>query len=328
MQLFRTILVAADFSENSVAAFHVACSLNIDTTTRLIVLHVVEPDWVAKTPDYLGQGVVPASTTESLHEFLERRMGEVYVPNHPLEVEYRTSEGSAAAEIVRMADSIGADLIVMGTHGRSGLRRLLAGSVAATVLIKAHCSVLALRAGPGAPKTDGIKVILHPTDFSKASEPALGVARSLARDHGARLIVLHVAPVDIYLEGRLAAEFDPADFQRSLDAIRQRLDGPDLKYPVETRLTRSYAAEGILGTAEDLACDLIVMGTHGRTGLGRLLMGNTAESVLPKADCPVLVVKPFWGETVCTSGRAAAGAETPVSPESRSVSSRSARSPA
>ncbi len=310
MEPFRTILFAADFSENSAAAFRVACSLAIVNTTRLIVLHVVEPDWVEKGPDYLGQGAAPPSHTEGLQEFLKRRMGEVYVPIHPLDVEYRTSEGSAALEIVRMAGAIGADLIAMGTHGRTGLRRLLTGSVAAKVLVDAQCSVLAFRSGQGMHRPDEVRVILHPTDFSKASEVALGLARSLACQQGARLIVLHVAPVNIYLEGRLAAELGPADYHHSLDAIRKRLDGPDLKYPVETLLTRGSAVHGIRWVAQDLACDLIVMGTHGRTGLGRVLMGSTAESVLSKADCPVLVVKSPRGETASTTGRAATGAET------------------
>ena len=65
--------------------------------------------------------------------------------------------------------------------------------------------------------------------------------------------------------------------------MRKRVDGPDLKYPVETLLRRGYAAEGIIETAEEVGCDLIVMGTHGRTGLTRLLMGSVAENVLPKA---------------------------------------------
>jgi nucleotide-binding universal stress UspA family protein len=98
-------------------------------------------------------------------------------------------------------------------------------------------------------------------------------------------------PVNICLEGRLAAEFDPHDYQYDLDVLRGRLDGPDLKFPVETRLTRGFAAEEILRLTAEVGCDLIVMGTHGRTGLGRLIMGNTAQSVLPQAECPVMVVK-------------------------------------
>ena len=117
MQPFRTTLFAADFSENSQQAFRMACSLAVEDKTRLIVLHVVESDWVAKRPEYLGEETNPPDETECLAEFLKRRLSEVYVPNHPLDVEYRTSEGRAATEIVRMADVIGADLIAMGTHG-------------------------------------------------------------------------------------------------------------------------------------------------------------------------------------------------------------------
>jgi len=303
MSPFRIILFAADFSENSWEAFRSACSLAAEGEARLYVLHVVEPDLVVKTPDYLGLGSVPASETEGVHEFLERRMVDVYVPTDPIDVEYRTQEGDASVEIVRMADEIGADLIAMGTHGRTGLRRLLAGSVATMVLSKARCPVLALRSGNRPHPAEELRVILHPTDFCKDSEAALRVARSLARDLGTRLIVLHVLPFDVYLGGKMAAELNPRDYQHSLDVIRQRLDGPDLKYPVETRLSRGFEADEILRMAQELECDLIVMGTHGRTGLGRLLTGSTAESVLLKADCPVLIVKSAQGVPVSTLGR-------------------------
>jgi len=77
---------------------------------------------------------------------------------------------------------------------------------------------------------------------------------------------------------------------------------------VETRLTRGSEAEEILRLAHDARADLIVMGTHGRTGLGGLLLGNTAKSVLTKADCVVLVVKSSQGNTALASSRAATGA--------------------
>jgi len=117
------------------------------------------------------------------------------------------------------------------------------------------------------------------------------VARSLARDLGARLVILHVTPPAILMDGTVAAEIDPSTYRASLEELRSRLDGPDLKYPVETRLILGLDREEILRTAEEVGCDLIVMGTHGRTGLGRLLMGSVAESVLPRASCPVMVVK-------------------------------------
>ena len=88
---------------------------------------------------------------------------------------------------------------------------------------------------------------------------------------------------------------NPALYREALEEERRLVDGPDLKYPVETRLARGDAAEAILNAATELDCGLIVMGTHGRTGLSRLLMGSVTEYVVPRADCPVLAVKTHGG---------------------------------
>jgi len=306
MRPFRIILFAADFSKNSRDAFRSACSLAAEGEARLHVLHVVEPHLVPDEPAGFSHASDPLDHTVSdggREENWKRRMREAYTPGHPIELEYHVRDGDASVEILRMADEIGADLIAMGTHGRAGLSTLLAGSVATTVLRKAHCPVLALRSKDRPHPAEQMRVILHPTDFSDASEAALRVARSLARDLGTRLIVLHVRPFDVYLEGKMAPELDPPDDQHSLEMIRQRVDGPDLKYPVEALLSRGFEAAEILRVAQERECDLIVIGTHGRTILGRLLMGSTAESVLLKAGCPVLVVKSARGVPVSTKGR-------------------------
>ncbi|MGP0063750.1 MAG: universal stress protein [Isosphaeraceae bacterium] len=280
MQPFRTMLFAADFSENSKEAFRIACSLAVENKTRMFVLHVDEPGLVAEEP----------ATKESGHEALMRQLREVYAPNHPVDVEYRTNKGDAAEEILRMAEKIGADLIVMGTHGRRGLRRLLAGSVATTVLRGAHCAVLALRSHDRPREAGEVQVILHPTDLSESSDAVLRVGRSLARDLGSRLVLLHVVPIP-NLPGEWALPVDMQAYRNTLEAVRERLNGPDLKYPVEARLGEGDPANEILQMARELGADLIVMGTQGRTGLDRLILGSTAESVLARADCPVMVVK-------------------------------------
>jgi len=294
MQPFATILFAADFSENSKEAFRAACSLAVENETRLVVLHVVEPDWVAADPLYYGQMSVHVHAAEpdkARHAALRLKLRDDYTPDRPIDVDYQTREGEAAVEILRMAKELGSDLIVMGTHGRTGLSWLLAGSVAIAVLRGTHCPILALRTLEKPRQAKEIRVILHPTDFSVDSEAALRVARELARAHGARLIILHVAVLQIITDGTTAAEVDPRFYTDALEDLRKRVDGPDLKYPVETMLGRGYDAENITQTAEAVGCDLVVMGTHGRTGLSRLLMGSVAENVLPRANCPVLVVK-------------------------------------
>ena len=112
----------------------------------------------------------------------------------------------------------------------------------------------------------------------------------MARDLGARLVLFHVVPFGFYAN-EMTVPIDPTAYREALEEERQLIDGPDLKYPVETRLARGDAAEEVLRAAAELDCGLIVMGTHGRTGLSRLLMGSVTEYVVPRADCPVLAVK-------------------------------------
>lgn len=141
-----------------------------------------------------------------------------------------------------------------------------------------------------------IKTILHATDFSEHSQCAFHLACALARDYGARLVVLHVLapPVVVYGEGVLPAL--PVENQ---DLCRDRLQSLAVSIPdvdIEDRLAEGEAAGEILRVAKDVQCDLIVLGTHGRKGLGRLLMGSVAEKVLRRAACPVLTARatPNW----------------------------------
>ena len=137
------------------------------------------------------------------------------------------------------------------------------------------------------------KTILHPTDLSEHADNAYQLARLIARECGARLIVLHVVGMHVDLPQSIHTEMGLAfdcsgDYQRYDEALRDYLHerfeaNPDVR--VETRLIYGAAAAAILRIAEDAGCDLIVMGTHGRGGLGQLLMGSVAVSVLRKARC-------------------------------------------
>jgi nucleotide-binding universal stress UspA family protein len=163
-----------------------------------------------------------------------------------------------------------------------------------------------------------IRTILHPTDFSECSEAAFRVACSLARTYGARLLVLHVAPMTTVYGGTMAGvPTDPKIYQHALEErlreiqiparaeveFRSHVDGGEEEEPlrpgvatgpevlVEHRLREGDAAQEILRTAGEVGCDLIVMGTHGRTALGRVLMGSVAEAVMRRADCLVLTIR-------------------------------------
>ncbi len=141
------------------------------------------------------------------------------------------------------------------------------------------------------------QLILHPTDFSAASDLACQLASSLARDHNARLVVVHVMPPPALAYGvdvmPAPIEIDRSHLTDRLREMQQRQS----KVPIETILIEGDPEVEILRLADELPCDLIVMGTHGRTGWSRLLMGSIAEQIVRKASCPVLTVKrPMDGE--------------------------------
>jgi nucleotide-binding universal stress UspA family protein len=139
-----------------------------------------------------------------------------------------------------------------------------------------------------------IRTILYTTDFSESSKVTFPMAYSLARDHGARLIVLHVVPSGTYQILNLAQLGQGESERQFEDDIRHqllRLQPPDNRVPMEYKLAEGEPGASIVKVAEDMHCDLIVLGTHGRTGFRRVLMGSVAEHVMRTAPCPVLVVK-------------------------------------
>lgn len=136
-----------------------------------------------------------------------------------------------------------------------------------------------------------LKIILHPTDFTDRSRGALEVARLLARDHGAHLVLLHVASFDLVPYGAFALPVDLDALRAELCRLAQAVDGPDLKEPIAIRLAQGDVAGQILHAAREVHADAIVMGSHGQSALQRLLMGSVAEAVLRRACCPVLIVK-------------------------------------
>jgi nucleotide-binding universal stress UspA family protein len=137
-----------------------------------------------------------------------------------------------------------------------------------------------------------IQTILHATDFSERSEPAFRLACALARDYGARLLVLHVIPPPV-----LAAGGDPVaegiieDFQSKMMEKLTQLRPADSKVRVEHRLFAGDPVTEILRAAREATATMIVMGTHGATGLKRVLMGSVAEGVARLAPCSVVIVK-------------------------------------
>ena len=139
----------------------------------------------------------------------------------------------------------------------------------------------------------GFTNILHPTDFSEASQYAGERAVDFAKQCGAKLTVLHAYASPAALEGGFVLPDPVPELEAAIDRVA---DDPHVE--VERVLRVGTPAETIVEFAERHHCDLIVMGTHGRTGLGHLLMGSTAEKVIRTARCPVMVVSPRAAEPV------------------------------
>lgn len=156
-----------------------------------------------------------------------------------------------------------------------------------------------------------INTILHPTDFSELSRSAFEMACSMAVQHNASLILLHVAgpppdatPMPYNAVSSQTDDLDEMQLRRQLEELRTSKPTLTMEYVLE----RGEPQEVILQVAKEAACNAIVMGAHGRTGLNRLLMGSVAESVMRRAPCPVITVK----EPILEGG-AVASESVPVS---------------
>lgn len=219
----------------------------------------------------------------------------------PLDVENLTVvqerlEGAVPAEsILAYAEDEEMDLIVMGTHGRRGVRRMLLGSVTEEVVRKAPCPVFTVRSEADSTPQRRVRRVLVPVDFSEGSEVAIMHAKEIAQTYGAEIDLLHVIEETVYPS---AYGIEPTYFpsQDVLDRVEKRLGAiarEEIGYEhVTVSATVGYAPTMILDYVEERDVDLVVIATHGRTGLDRMLMGSVAERVIRQAPTPVFVVKP------------------------------------
>jgi nucleotide-binding universal stress UspA family protein len=295
---FNRILCPIDFSESSVRSLAHAAVLANWYESQLTVLHVVPTFDPVQVRGDLGepiQVVAPMSQEQVLHE-LRRALEGTKAPESTAVV---AAAGDAPTTITDQALSTGADLIVMGTHGRRGFKRLLLGSVAETVLHEAPCPVLTVppRAGVAGSETVMFKRILCPVDFSAATDQALGFALDLVRQADGRLTLLHVLEWLAEDEPRMLAHFNVAEYRRALAAdARERLralvaEEPRTWAEIETVLAFGRAHREIIRAAEANSADLIVMGAQGRGGVDLALFGSTTQQVVRSASCPVLTVR-------------------------------------
>jgi nucleotide-binding universal stress UspA family protein len=292
--MFSRILVPTDFSAPSDAALAYARGLAGTFDATLHLLHVLENEFlrpVVADPQALE--------TAALRHLQKRLTDDDRRRFHAIPAIERSD--APADEIVSYARTQDIDLIVMGTHGRSGMAHLLVGSVAEKVVRAAPCPVLTLREAPPAARraNAGITRILVPTDFSPPSAAALGCARLVAARFGASLCLLHVLE-DAVVARSIGSEvyfaespgIRTARLRDAQERLAHRVAPHDrAQFRATTEVIFGFSARTIVEYAADNEYDLIVMGTHGRTGVAHLLMGSVAESVVRSTSCPVLTVR-------------------------------------
>lgn len=289
------ILTAIDFSYASVEALNQAKAVLKGSEGALALCHVmpVMHEMTTLFPqEHQGAMLHLVSKEAKIRQAVEDRMlsmlgsdpGELFI-----------ERGMPYAELIGRADAWQADMIVVGSHSRSGFEHVLLGSVAERVVRHAHCSVLVARPTPKS------GVVLAATDLSDPSLPAIRAAAEEARRRNARLVVLSV--VDWSAAAWMAAAGAPfgiapatasAELQQeshklllaSLTQAIQRLDASG-----EARVVEGSPASTIVECAQELQAELVVVGTRGRTGLARLALGSVAEKVIQTATCPVLAVR-------------------------------------
>lgn len=298
----RRILCPVDFSDHSRRALDHAVAIARWYGSVITAVHVVAPAPVtAYGPGPVIFQAAMMSPTDrdqlqaSLDDFVQAETA------HGVTIDTRVREGNAASEVLAQAAELPADLITIGTHGRSGFERLLLGSVAEKVLRKAGCPVLTVpRNHPGTVPAAPVvfKKILCPIDFSTSAMRALDYALSLAQEGDGELTVLHVLPngyenADVVADDRMTL----GDFMRRREADLRRMlaeaipEEASSYCQVETVMVNGSPWHEILREAGERHSDVIVMGVQGRGAVDLMFFGSTTQHVVRQATCPVLTIK-------------------------------------
>ncbi len=288
------VLAVTDFSEGSDEALRQAHGYARMTDAKLSVLHVI-PNVMPATP-FLPSGSVSKTDDEIAME--QRALDDLATRTRDVtgrlreDVELAVRIGPVDVAAVNYAEEHHADVLVVGATGRTGLARLLLGSTAERVIRHAHCTVLVARKSPESER------VLVATDLSTAAMVAVERAQDEVIRRGGTLDLVHVMdfsslawPAAAGPLGGFSASIPPERIAQMRDlAMRslREIGGPG----AELHVFEGSPKRGIVTVAEEIKCGLVVLATHGRTGLARMALGSVAEAVARVAHCSVLVVRP------------------------------------
>lgn len=287
---FAKILCPTDFSAGAEYARRHAIRLATSADAELVLAHTWSLPPALVPPEVLVGSDVMSHVVDRAKDALAdlvRATRDAGV----VRVQGELRPGTPWTEIVEVLAAGAFDLCVIGTHGRTGLARVLLGSVAEKVVRHAPCSVLVVRPGS---EPRPFAHVLVPTDLSESGVHALEVATTLVAPEGG-ITLLHVVDVPLMTIEELsmtdlgrdlvAAAHDK--LERTADRLRAASS-----VPVSTRVRVGPAGAETLAALDERAdLDLVIMGSHGRTGLQRALLGSVAEKVVRHAPCPVLVAR-------------------------------------
>jgi nucleotide-binding universal stress UspA family protein len=293
---FKRILVPLDGSRLAESILPIVTTLARCLHTKVSLLHIIEeraPQTVHGFPHLTSTGDAEryiASVAESLG-------GDLEVEQHV----HGTEEHDVALSIALHAEELDADMIALCTHGRSGLKRAVSGSIAQQVLKRVKVPVVLARPDMRAPSR--LETVMIPLDSEGEGEVALPIATEIARECGATLRLVSVVPTINTLTGdeQAAARLLPNATAANLDAQADEQVRPYLSRLIERLATEGVNTQaevhrGKTGTAlvKEAAknnADLIVIATHGRTGLGALWIGSVAAGLVSKVNQPLLLVR-------------------------------------
>ncbi len=294
------ILCPTDFSVFSAHALRHALALAHQFRARVKVVHVQNLPANIGGPEFFSMRLpLPAEQREhaevEMKRFVEPAVGS------GVDVSTEIREGQPWREILTAAQELPADLVALGTHGRSGFERFLLGSVTEKLLALLPCPTLTVcHEERRTWETPGlVKRILVATDFSPAATEAVALALSLAEKARSEVTLLHV--IDALPDASEHVHYavpEIAPLRRALEeqaTPRLQAAAPDALtngLRIRKQLATGRAPDVILTVAAEIRADLIVLGTRGHGALGRFLFGSTSDRVVREATCPVVTVPP------------------------------------
>ncbi len=292
--MIKKILAPLDGSELAEGVLPYVAEIAGRIDAEVVLLTSIQPIGVWEST----AAAINLSQEEALAQhYLDQQVG--VLREQRIKVRRRVFHGDAAAAILDAAADEAADLIAMSSHGRSGITRWLFGSVTDRVLHNTDIPLLIVRPPAKRPPAPAFKKILVPLDSSPVAEAILPFVETVAKAFGSSLVLYHAVPPLLAYPGFETVQ--PAYTGDLLEEMQKQahefltragkgLEGRGFEVTLLTSV--ELAVDGILGAAQESGADLIAISTHGRSGIGRAVIGSVADAVVRRAALPCLLFNP------------------------------------